>query len=132
MPMLSVPESWATEEHPNRRGVDQAAKLKVSQMHLDWQHKGELFISASMGSWHLTSTGKRCNTLTGSRLRAGVNHGQYLTGYPQLQTTHPNPADQAGKAPVVQWTMVKSTGKPSRLTVSHFHKSTTASSTCLQ
>lgn len=50
MQMLSVPESWATEEHCNNRGVDQAAKLKGSQMHMDWQHKGELFISDSVVS----------------------------------------------------------------------------------
>lgn len=45
MQMLSVPKSWATEEHCNNGWVAQATKLKVSQMHLDWQLKGELFLA---------------------------------------------------------------------------------------
>ncbi|KAK4826291.1 hypothetical protein QYF61_007138 [Mycteria americana] len=35
----------ATEEHQNNQQVDQAAKIEVAQVDLDWQHKGELFIA---------------------------------------------------------------------------------------
>ncbi|GAB0208289.1 hypothetical protein GRJ2_003294600 [Grus japonensis] len=40
-----VPKSRATEEHQNNQQVDQAAKIEVAQVDLDWQHKGELFMS---------------------------------------------------------------------------------------
>jgi len=40
-----VPKSQATEEHQNKHQVDQAAKIEVAQVDLDWQHKGELFIA---------------------------------------------------------------------------------------
>jgi len=40
-----VPKSWGTEEPQNNQQVDQAVKIEVSQMDLDWQHKGELFIA---------------------------------------------------------------------------------------
>ncbi|KAK4810543.1 hypothetical protein QYF61_004506 [Mycteria americana] len=40
-----VPKSQATEEHQNNQQVDQAAKMEVGQVDLDWQHKGELFIA---------------------------------------------------------------------------------------
>ncbi|GAB0209290.1 hypothetical protein GRJ2_003394700 [Grus japonensis] len=40
-----VPKSRATEEHRNNQQVDQAAKIEVAQVDLDWQHKGELFIA---------------------------------------------------------------------------------------
>ncbi|KAK4828473.1 LOW QUALITY PROTEIN: hypothetical protein QYF61_026698 [Mycteria americana] len=40
-----VPKSQATEELQNNQQVDQAAKTEVVQVHLDWQHKGELFIA---------------------------------------------------------------------------------------
>ncbi|GAB0203617.1 hypothetical protein GRJ2_002827300 [Grus japonensis] len=40
-----VPKSWATEEHQNNQQVDQAAKIEVAQVDLDWQRKGELFIA---------------------------------------------------------------------------------------
>ncbi|GAB0209430.1 hypothetical protein GRJ2_003408700 [Grus japonensis] len=36
-----VPKSQATEEHQNNQQVDQAAKIEVAQVNLDWQHKGE-------------------------------------------------------------------------------------------
>ncbi|KAK4825394.1 hypothetical protein QYF61_027160 [Mycteria americana] len=39
-----VPRSGATEEHRNHQQVDQAAKIEVAQVDLDWQDKGELFI----------------------------------------------------------------------------------------
>ncbi|GAB0209754.1 hypothetical protein GRJ2_003441100 [Grus japonensis] len=38
-------ESRATEEHQNNQQVDQAAKIEVAQVDLDWQRKGELFIA---------------------------------------------------------------------------------------
>ncbi|KAK4807077.1 hypothetical protein QYF61_018418 [Mycteria americana] len=40
-----VPKSQATEEHQSNQQVDQAAKIEVAQVDLDWQHKGELFIA---------------------------------------------------------------------------------------
>ena len=40
-----VPKSQGTEEHQNNQQVDQAAKIQVSQVDLDWQHRGELFIA---------------------------------------------------------------------------------------
>ncbi|GAB0207529.1 hypothetical protein GRJ2_003218600 [Grus japonensis] len=40
-----VPKSQATEEHQNDQQVDQAAKIEVAQVDLDWQPKGELFIA---------------------------------------------------------------------------------------
>ncbi|KAK4817217.1 hypothetical protein QYF61_003741 [Mycteria americana] len=38
-----VPKSLATEEHQKHQQVDQAAKIEVAKVDLDWQHKGELF-----------------------------------------------------------------------------------------
>ncbi|RMC15262.1 hypothetical protein DUI87_07450 [Hirundo rustica rustica] len=41
-------DSWmsqANEEHHNNEQVDKAAKVKVSQVDLDWQHKGEVFLA---------------------------------------------------------------------------------------
>ncbi|KAK4815608.1 hypothetical protein QYF61_004823 [Mycteria americana] len=40
-----VPKSQATEEDQNNQQVDQAAKIAVAQVDLDWQDKGELFIA---------------------------------------------------------------------------------------
>ncbi|RMC08142.1 hypothetical protein DUI87_15176 [Hirundo rustica rustica] len=40
-----VPKSWANEEHQNNEQVAQAAKIEVSKIDLDWQHKGELFLA---------------------------------------------------------------------------------------
>ena len=40
-----VPKGRATEEHRNNKQVDQAAKIEVAQVDLDWQHKGELFMA---------------------------------------------------------------------------------------
>ncbi|KAM9591112.1 uncharacterized protein ACIBXB_006051 isoform 1-T2 [Morphnus guianensis] len=40
-----IPKSQATEEHQNNQQVDQAAKIEVAQVDLDWQHKGELFMA---------------------------------------------------------------------------------------
>ncbi|RMB88361.1 hypothetical protein DUI87_35255 [Hirundo rustica rustica] len=40
-----VPKSRANEEHQNNEQVDQAAKIEVSKIDLDWQHKGELFLA---------------------------------------------------------------------------------------
>ena len=40
-----VPKSQATEEHRNNQQVDQAAKIAVAEVDLDWQHKGELFLA---------------------------------------------------------------------------------------
>ncbi|RMB92675.1 hypothetical protein DUI87_30984 [Hirundo rustica rustica] len=40
-----VSKSQANEKHHNNEQVDKAAKVKVSQVDLDWQHKGELFLA---------------------------------------------------------------------------------------
>ncbi|RMC20598.1 hypothetical protein DUI87_01450 [Hirundo rustica rustica] len=40
-----VPKSPANEEHQNNEQVDQAAKIEVSKIDLDWQLKGELFLA---------------------------------------------------------------------------------------
>ncbi|GAB0207085.1 hypothetical protein GRJ2_003174100 [Grus japonensis] len=40
-----VPKNLATEDHQNNQQVDQAAKIEVAQVDLDWQRKGELFIA---------------------------------------------------------------------------------------
>ncbi|RMC18933.1 hypothetical protein DUI87_03531 [Hirundo rustica rustica] len=40
-----VSKSRANEEHHNNEQVDKAAKVKVSQVDLDWQHKGEVFLA---------------------------------------------------------------------------------------
>ncbi|RMC21393.1 hypothetical protein DUI87_02257 [Hirundo rustica rustica] len=40
-----VPKSRVNEEHQNNEQVDQAAKIEVSKIDLDWQHKGELFLA---------------------------------------------------------------------------------------
>ncbi|RMC22006.1 hypothetical protein DUI87_02877 [Hirundo rustica rustica] len=40
-----VRNSRANEEHQNNEQVDQAAKIEVSKIDLDWQHKGEVFLA---------------------------------------------------------------------------------------
>ncbi|KAJ7411928.1 hypothetical protein BTVI_48137 [Pitangus sulphuratus] len=35
----------ANEEHRNNEQVDRTARIKVSQVDLDWQHEGELFLA---------------------------------------------------------------------------------------
>ncbi|XP_064495952.1 uncharacterized protein LOC135405192 [Pseudopipra pipra] len=40
-----VPKTRANEEHHNNKQADRAAQVKVSQVDLDWQHKGELFLA---------------------------------------------------------------------------------------
>ncbi|RMB97312.1 hypothetical protein DUI87_26208 [Hirundo rustica rustica] len=40
-----VSKSQANEEHHNNEQVDKAAKVKVSQVDLDWHHKGEVFLA---------------------------------------------------------------------------------------
>ncbi|RMC22272.1 hypothetical protein DUI87_00583 [Hirundo rustica rustica] len=40
-----VHKSQGNEEHRNNEQVDQAAKIEVSKIDLDWQHKGELFLA---------------------------------------------------------------------------------------
>ena len=40
-----VPKSRATEEQKNNHQVDQAARIEVAQIDLDWQNKGELFLA---------------------------------------------------------------------------------------
>jgi len=39
-----IPKSRATEECQNNQQVDQAAKIEVVTVDLDWHNKGELFI----------------------------------------------------------------------------------------
>lgn len=40
-----VSKSWVTEENQNNQQTNQAAKIKVSWVDLDWQHKCELFLT---------------------------------------------------------------------------------------
>ncbi|RMC03352.1 hypothetical protein DUI87_20548 [Hirundo rustica rustica] len=40
-----VPKSRANEEHQNNEQADQAAKIEVSKIDLDWQAKGELLLA---------------------------------------------------------------------------------------
>ncbi|RMC17958.1 hypothetical protein DUI87_04832 [Hirundo rustica rustica] len=40
-----VSKSQANEEHYKNEQVDKATKVKVSQVDLDWQHKGEVFLA---------------------------------------------------------------------------------------
>ncbi|RMB94973.1 hypothetical protein DUI87_28516 [Hirundo rustica rustica] len=40
-----IPKSRANEEHQNNEQVDPAAKIEVSKIDLDWEHKGELFLA---------------------------------------------------------------------------------------
>ncbi|TRZ10533.1 hypothetical protein HGM15179_016574 [Zosterops borbonicus] len=40
-----VPKGRANEEHRNNEQVDQAARIEVSKIDLDWHHKGELFLA---------------------------------------------------------------------------------------
>ncbi|XP_029820605.1 uncharacterized protein LOC115307985 [Manacus vitellinus] len=40
-----VGKKRANEEHRNNEQADRAARIKVSQVDLDWQHKGELFLA---------------------------------------------------------------------------------------
>ncbi|RMC20991.1 hypothetical protein DUI87_01846 [Hirundo rustica rustica] len=40
-----IPKSGANEEHRNNEQVDRAAKIEVSKIDLDWEHKGELFLA---------------------------------------------------------------------------------------
>ncbi|RMB98855.1 hypothetical protein DUI87_24399 [Hirundo rustica rustica] len=40
-----IPKSRANEEHRNDEQVDQATKIEVSKIDLDWEYKGELFLA---------------------------------------------------------------------------------------
>ena len=40
-----VPKSQATEEQKNNHQIDEAARIEVAQIDLDWQKKGELFLA---------------------------------------------------------------------------------------
>ncbi|RMC21417.1 hypothetical protein DUI87_02283 [Hirundo rustica rustica] len=40
-----IPKRRASEEHRNNEQVDRAAKIEVSKIDLDWEHKGELFLA---------------------------------------------------------------------------------------
>ena len=40
-----MPKRRSTEEHQNNEQVDKAAKTEVSQVDLDWERKGELFVA---------------------------------------------------------------------------------------
>ncbi|KAJ7423530.1 hypothetical protein BTVI_09466 [Pitangus sulphuratus] len=40
-----MPKNQTSEEHRNNEQVDRAAQVKVSQVDLDWQYKGELVLA---------------------------------------------------------------------------------------
>ncbi|RMC12269.1 hypothetical protein DUI87_09781 [Hirundo rustica rustica] len=73
-----VSKSRANEEHHNNEQVDKAAKVKVSQVDLDWQHKEEVFLARL----HDTS-GHQGRDATYQWAR-GPYYGQHLTSHPQL------------------------------------------------
>lgn len=55
-----VSNNWANEEHHNNEQMDWAVKTKVSQVYLDWQHKGELFLAR----WALDALGHQGRDMT--------------------------------------------------------------------
>ncbi|KAK4806863.1 hypothetical protein QYF61_012584 [Mycteria americana] len=76
-----VPKSQATEEHQNNQQVDQAAKIEVAQVDLDWQHKGELFIAR----WAHDTSGHQGKDAT---YRWACDRGVDLTMDPTAQVIH--------------------------------------------
>lgn len=40
-----VPENYTTAEHQNKQQVDQAARIELHHVDLDWEHKGKLLIA---------------------------------------------------------------------------------------
>lgn len=40
-----VHKSCAAEEHQNNQQIDQASRIEVVQIDLDWQHKEEIFLA---------------------------------------------------------------------------------------
>ncbi|RMC18991.1 hypothetical protein DUI87_03590 [Hirundo rustica rustica] len=77
-----VSKSWANEEHHNNEQVDKAAKVKVSQVDLDWQHKGEVFLA----HWAHDASGHqgRDATYPWARDRGVDLTMDNISGHPQL------------------------------------------------
>lgn len=100
-----VLRSWASEELPNNRHMDWTAKVKVSQVDLDWQHNGELFLT----QWaHCTSGHQGRDAIH----RWGRARGVGLTMVTISHAIHDCEmcccqAGQAGKASVVGGLMVE-------------------------
>lgn len=55
-----VPKSRANEEHQINEQVDQAAKIGVSKIDLDWEHKGEI----SLARWAHDASGHQGRDIT--------------------------------------------------------------------
>lgn len=43
--MLICQKTCTTKEHQNNEWVDQAIRIEVDQVDLDWEHKGELLVT---------------------------------------------------------------------------------------
>ncbi|RMC19116.1 hypothetical protein DUI87_03720 [Hirundo rustica rustica] len=76
-----VSKSQANEEHHNNEQVDKAAKVKVSQVDLDWQHKGEVFLAR----WAHDASGHQGRDAT---YRWACDRGVDLTMDSISQVTH--------------------------------------------
>ncbi|KAM9591252.1 uncharacterized protein ACIBXB_006123 [Morphnus guianensis] len=76
-----VPKSRATEEHQNNQQADQAAKTEVSQVDLDWQRRGELF----MAQWAHDTSGHQGRDAT---YRWACDRGVALTTDTIAQVIH--------------------------------------------
>ncbi|TRZ04792.1 hypothetical protein HGM15179_020391 [Zosterops borbonicus] len=100
-----VPKSHANEERQNNKQVDQAAKIEVSKIDLDWQHKGELFLAR----WTHDASGHQGRDATYKWAR---DRGVYLTMNSISQVIHDSEtccdqASQVGEALMVWWAVVQ-------------------------
>ncbi|KAK4806821.1 LOW QUALITY PROTEIN: hypothetical protein QYF61_005617 [Mycteria americana] len=128
-----VPKSQATEEHQNNQQVDQAAKIEVAQVDLDWQHKGELFIAR----WAHDPSGHQGRDAT---YRWAHDGGVDLTMDTIAQVIHECETCAAikqakGLKPLWYgggWLKCGEASTHGRLIISHSHKPTKASAMCLQ
>lgn len=73
----TIPKSWVTEEYQSNGRMDQGAKVEASQVDLDWQQKGELFLPQCT---HDASDhqGRDATSRLGSWLTGRFNHGHSL------------------------------------------------------
>ncbi|RMB98402.1 hypothetical protein DUI87_25308 [Hirundo rustica rustica] len=88
-----VSKSQANEEHHNNEQVDKAAKVKVSQVDLDWQHKGEVFLAVGP-MMRLVIRGEMQHTdgpvTEGWTLLWTTSHRSSTTVRPALQSNRPS------------------------------------------
>ncbi|RMC08875.1 hypothetical protein DUI87_13869 [Hirundo rustica rustica] len=85
-----VSRGWANEEHHNNEQVD---KVKVSQVDLDWQYKGEVFLPVGP-MMHLVIRGEMQHTdgpvTEGWTLLWTTSHRSSTTVRPALQSNRPS------------------------------------------